>query len=597
MRIKIIFVCSLLVLWLVHTRSLSAQTVTTAEATITTADGHQIIVTETRPAAVGKVTMTLARNALVIHNGGYPARFGPSGWTVDPWYFAGIEARGLGDRVPQLFPINGARPKPTMGDWTLVDPSAFKHAHHKYADPAYPWYADSINHHMLDGGDTLYMRLAPAFDPYELSWEQTAGSLEKAAGILAFDTTLLQRFPLLQRTLSFYQFDATSSNYNVTVRNFGWFLLPQQYVKKWTSWNIDWVSGWYAAADMALPGDGICNCHYSHDAWWLANYIFTGNRMSRTIGLHLVRQKIALGLFDVDAPYSQCWISGAWRGEKSGQSRRGAPLGPMATKEWDLGLCMASAIAPDDEFIQHGLDVRLRRLLVVNAQDIWNGAGGGRAIGNYLRNLRDAYLLTGDVRLKQKANVFIQHVWSKFDAASTSWNVGHPGWPMLWFPNSLRTAYNATWEELIAHKEIAWWCEVEGLQPQRLPMLKSMVKWAIDNASGWRNQSAGVYQVAFEIGVEPNGLTPTIGQKNFTTPTNGLWWVSLVPTIKRWFPGVYDARMDAMIQTSCTRIGQGWSDVDSGKLPMNPQTFSVDNAGEGPGGFKARAYAMGACRL
>lgn len=567
-----------------------------AEIAVTAASGEVFLVSETRPASVGKVRMSLTQDSLVVHNGGNPAHFGPSVWTVEPWYFAGITARGLGDRVPQLFPLNGARPGGVMGDWTLVDAGAFKHSHHKAADPAFPWYADSLKYHMLDGGDTLYMRLTHASDPYELAWEPLAGSNERAAALLAFDTTLLQRFPLLQRTLSFYQFDASSANPNTTVRNFGWFLLPEQYVKKWTSWDIRWVSGWYAAADMALPGDGICNCHYSHDAWWFANYLFTGNRMSRTIGLHLVRQKIALGLFDVDAPYNSCWISGAWRGEKSGQSRRGAPLGPMATKEWDLGLCLAAALAPSDPFIQHGLAVRSQRLLVVNPGDIWNGAGGGRAVGNYLRNLRDVYTLTGDARFKQKADAFITHVWKKFDAAAAPWNAAHPGWPMLWFPNSLRTQYNATWEELIAHREIAWWCETEGVQTQRLPLLKSMVKWALDNAGAWRNQAAGVYEVAFEVGVETNGAAPTFGYKSFTTPTNGLWWVALVPTIKRWFPGAYDARMDAMVNTSCTRIGQGWADVDAGKPPMNPMAFSVDNAGEGPGGFKARAYAMGACR-
>ena len=558
-------------------------------AWITKSDNSVIQVNEGGTLIIGKVSFTINENELMIRNGGNPDKFGPAKWSTEPFYFKKIEVEIPG-KVVMYSLYNGAV---NLGNdkWQLAGDGEFVHHHHKHADPAYPWYADSTRYHMIDGGDTFYCRFTDPHDIYEFTSVPTAQQKALALQILQLNDNLIEKYPLLRRTLDFYSLDASSLNRLTTIRNFGWFMIPSNYVSRWTGTNIDYISHWYGFTDMWAPGDNQCNCHYSHDAWWLVNYLKTGNPFSMAIGLNFVRFKVAYGLFDVDLPYTTCTIKGQWRGEKSGESRRGAGVGPFASKEWDLGLIIASILFPEDNMIKRGIAVRKDRLLNIPDSLTWNGAGGGRQAGAYLRNLLDFYNLTGDIAFKNKATSFITHVWNKFYQAKNIWDPQHPGNPMLWFPNSSRVDFNACWEEVILHRMIAAWMDL-GVGNDKEQILKDMVEWAINNGTAWRDLAKTIYQVAYEVGVQSVGPTANLSYKNFSTPTNGLWWIPFAPRIKTWWPGVYDAQLDALERTTLTRIGQGWSDIDQNRPPLNPSQFSVDNPGEGPGGFKTRGFTM-----
>lgn len=575
-----------LTLWLaiIFALGIQAQIVLGQEATIVDAAGASFVVRMGEAVALApKVVARLEANALRIRNGGDPDRFNTSAWTPQPWYFRSIAVRFPGRR-PQMHPFDGSLPGAVDGDWWLVPEGAPRHAHHEAADPAQPWYAPSAAFQMLDGGDTFYMRLTPNDDPYELG---PLPESRKAAALAVADVDLplLQR-PLAAANLALYRVDATSLVPSGAPRNHGWFLIPDFFVQRFTSWPRDLCAGWYAFPDHQLPGDGVCNAHYGHDAAWLTAYLLRGDPLSRTVGMALVRQKAATGLFDVDRPYPSCRYAGMWRGEKAGLGRRGSGLGPAPSKEWDAGLLMASALDPGCPLLAQARSVRRTRLLTVSAADIWNGAGGGRLAGLYLRNLRDWFVATGDEAFRTKAASFVAHVWAIQDRETAAWNAANPGNPMRWFPNVYDRTRTAAWEEATLHAQLYWWAST-GVGAPRLPQLDAMVDWMITACSGPRG-ATGEWQVAYQKDV-------VTGVWLSNTPANCLWWVPLTPTVKARLPQ-HAVAADRWTDTAFRRIGQTWADVDAGKAPVAPHLLAADGASEGPGAFKMRAYAALALR-
>lgn len=548
-------------------------------AVVVLAGGAEVTIAEGSPVLVApRVTATLERDHLRIRNGGDPDRFNTSAFTPAPFYFREIRVKCPGRR-PLLWPMDLSR-STGPDEWTLAPADAPKHAHHEADDPAQPWYAPSKTFHMLDGGDTFYARLTTYADPYELT-ATPAVARDEALRIFDADEGFRAQWPLLRRVFDLYAFDATSMDLRAAPRNFGWFLIPEFFVAKYTSTNIELARGWYAWPDHQLPGDGICNAHYGHDASWLASFLFSGDPMRRTVGLALVRQKCATGLFDVDRAYPSCRYVGMWRGEKAGLGRRGSGLGPTPAKEWDAGLLMARALVPGDPLLERAFAVRKARLLGVDPADIWNGAGGGRLAGAYLRNLRDYFVATGDVAFRAKASAFIAHVWRKVDAAAVVWDPAHPGNPLRWFPNSYDVNKTAAWEEATLYAQLYWWAEF-GVWPGRLADLDAMLDWMIRTCSGPRG-ATGEYQVAYQADVVAGTFTSN-------TPMNCAWWVPLAPTVRERMPQ-HAAAADAWTATAFGRIGQTWADVDAGRARIAPWALGVESGPEGPGAHKMRAYA------
>lgn len=556
-------------------------------AEIVLGDGTRVLVTESRPVAVTpRVTAVLARDHLRIRNGGNPDRFNTTAFTPEPWYFREIVITCPGRR-PQLWPFDLSAPGPGAEQWTVAGEQSFKHGHHEALDPAQPWYLPSRTLHMLDGGDTFYVRLTTLADPYELG-PSTPLQIAEATRISDIDQTLLSGWPLARANLDLYRFDASSLDPAAQPRTQGWFLVPEFFVSKWTGWSRDLSEGWYAFPDHQLPGDGICNAHYGHDWAWLASFLQSGDAMRRTIGLAVLRQKCATGLFDVDRPYPACRYQGMWRGEKAGVGRRGSSLGPMPSKEWDVGLLCGAALDPECPLIARAVAVRRARLLGVAPADIWNGAGGGRLAGNYLRNLRDHFVASGDPALRAKADLFVAHVWRVFDARAAAWNPQHPGQPMRWFPNLYDPNVTAAWEEATLHAELFWWAtQGGGVGAGRLADLDPMVEWLVVACSGPRGQT-GEWQVAYQ----KNVLT---GVWTSNTPGNGLWWVPLAGYVRARLPHLRP-QAEQWTATAFRRHGQTWAEVDQGRAPYTAATLTVDTAGEGPGAFKQRAYATRALR-
>ncbi len=521
-------------------------------------DGREIAVNQGETRREGNLTVALTAETLTARNGGGPDDWGGNKWPTEPVYFQRIEVRIPGRTIP-LSPQNGAKP---LGDdrWVLASETDFKHVHHKANDPQRAWYAKSKTFHMLDGGDTFYARFAPADDPWE--WKALPGDAErkKALAVANLAPELLQKFPLLSRLLDFYTIRPSSNHPDPPIHDWGWWLNAQNHARRWRSTNPLTLQGWYGYTDIHAAGGGFSNGHYDHPAWFLVRYLLTGDRTAYTAGLYLIRFKVAYGLVDTDLPRSRCWQRGWWRGEKG--DRRGSAVGLSANKEWDLGLVLASILAPNDPMIAHGMAVRRASLLERDDGVVWNGAGGGRAIGHFLENLLDHYHATGDAAFKERAARFIEHVFTKTG-------------DLPYFPNSLRKGWNATWEEALAHVWIAKWID-EGIAPGRLDKLKAMVEWLITN--GGRFRSPGVYEVAYEIEVPP---TETSVRK-FNTPSHQTWWVQVWPLAERWWPGRFTEAASASMTTCLTRIGQGWAHVAKGQPPLTPAALQVDDPGTGP---------------
>lgn len=559
-------------------------------AALTLADGSTVTLNEGDVKRIGKLEYRLGADHLWVANRGAPDNYGATTkWTAEPFYFRSAEVWAPGRR-PQVAPFDGARPGARPGQWIVVEERAAKHKHVTSSGAVLPPYESSTLFHMLDGGDSLYVHLAPENDPFEVGTPLSPEAAAAGRASLDFDESMFTRYPLLEAVLGLYTLDSTLFNPAPPKRNFGWFLIPSYFTSRYPGWPFALMDGWYGFGDVNLPGDGNSNCQYGHDAWFLARGVLRDDPPARTAGLFLLEKKCALGLLDVDLPLSTCWVRGAWRGEKSGFGRRGI-LGVSAAKEWDEGLILGLILRPTHPLFLRAKAVRLARLTTVLPSLIWNGSGGGRQAGAYLRNLRDWHrsdvaTAAEKVALKAAATAFVAHVWKVVDRERLTWNAANPTNPMRWFPNSYRPTITACWEEATLLSSLYWWAEHEGVGAARLAELDVMTAWFLERGTAWRGAPAnGIRQVAYELNV-------VTGAAVFNAPMNGAWWACMSEVVKRRMPGTYDAIMDAIVDTSYLNIGRIWSDIDLNRPAPTPANLSVDVGSEGPGGFKMRAYAV-----
>ena len=490
------------------------------EARITIATGGVVTVTESSPVVVQKTTFRIERTrlgaALIGRNGGGPDNFYRNKpWSPEPLYFDRIEIDCPGLR-PQLAELMRAK-QLASGTWVVADEFGFKH-HHKRAkalsprpgviEPTQDEYVPSLDHHMIDGADTLYVLLVPESDHLDVGSQPDAAARSLAMAVADFDP-VRKDSPAIRRVLGLYRVTPGSFVKTSKVRDWGWWMIPDHFVYQWTSQNIESVRGWYPAGELRSPSDGPSNCHYDHDANALMNWLLTGDVTSLFLGLTLARTKVAYGLIDTDLPRSACNLRGWWRGEKGG-FRRGEGVGPSTNKEWDTGLCLAWCLFPDDPILARGMAVRGECLLQRDNAGTWNHAGGGRAIGHYLFNLLDHYRATGNQAFATRAEGFIGHVFSLTGS-------------LPYFPNTLRPGFNACWEEALAHAAIGRWIDA-GVGVQYGTKLSEMVSWLIQNGS--RTVSPGFREVAFEVNL-------STGARTWAGWTSGALWSRLPQSVER----------------------------------------------------------------
>lgn len=479
-------------------------------ARITLSNGVTLTITQGTPVSFGNATFSIVPSqdglALLGRNGGGPDNFyGNKPWHPEPLYFDRLEIDCEGVR-PQLAELMQATRQGNT--WIITDPSKFHH-HHKRALALTPRpglveqpqaeYIPSLAHHMIDGGDTLYVLLVPETDHLGYGVQPSPDGRIRAMGVADLDP-VLQGHPAVRRILDLYRVTPDSFVRNAKYRNWGWWLVPENFRYQWTSQNIESVRGWYPAGDLRSPSDGPSNCHYDHDSNALIEWLLTGDQTALFLGMTLARTKVAYGLIDTDLPRSACNLRGWWRGEKGG-FRRGEGVGSSTNKEWDAGLCLAWCLYPDDPILMRGMAVRRECLLQRDNAGTWNHAGGGRAIGHYLFNLLDHFRATGDQAFANRASSFIDHVFTLTGS-------------LLHFPNTLRPTHYSCWEEAMAHSAIAKWISL-GVGTQYTVKLQAMIDWLLVNGS--EVVSPGKRRVVYEIEL-------ATGIKTFAGwPTGALW--------------------------------------------------------------------------
>lgn len=557
----------------------------------------------------GAVSISLTRDAFTIQNTRHPDRFRTQDVAPEPWYFDEIRyyPDPAAPRQPQLTPFDGSRQMPD-GSWLLVGAEDFKHAHHEATNPLEPHYAASLTRHMLDGGDTFFTTLCPPEDPYGTAKFATYGEdvFDRANRVLSHDPALVSLYPLASENIDLYRMDATSFDPAAKGKTFGWYMFPEHFAKAYTSWPPALLGGWYGFGDHQLPGEGGCNVHYGHAAHWFASAIRRRDPLSFAFAMMLTVKKCALGLVDSSATTQENWTVGAWRGEKSGKSRRGAIPGPTAAKEWDFDLLTALVFEPEHPILKRALNVRRTRLLNVPPATVWNGNGGGRLAGAYLRNLYDHAQFASSRGENQvgaafvaKAVDFMAHVWRVHRAAAAVWKTKY-GTDQLWFHNIAVPDKTKAWEEATLHMAMAAWQDTIVVPQADRDQLNDMIVWLCNNGSRRGDVVGPLYpyqrygdfvQVAYEVGVAPS----TASYFYASTPANLFWHVPLCALVhdrglEHRVPAHYrGGAVSPLVGQAYQWLGRTWETTVDG--PVAAGKLLVENRGEGPASHKMRAYA------
>lgn len=503
------------------------------------------------------VLASLVDGHFTIWNQGDPDDYGNGKWNPRPFYFARIELE-----IPGRMILNGAfqgvQQDPNTGRFILVREDDYKQEHPR-ADTD-PTYAESRYRHFIDGGSRFYTRFVPP-DHFEEPYP-TAVQQDAVRSWLHIDSALLTE-PRMRALLDCYTIDVSSFMPTPKKKNWGWWMFADHFVSIWTSRAVEEVSGWYGGAtDIQSPGDKFSNGHYDHLLFFFLKYLIDGDQLAYLIGMYLVRYRIAHGLVDVPnrtiIGKGGCQNNKAWLGEKG--ERRGV-LGVMQTKQWACSTIVAHMLCPSDPLIARGYEVARERLLEIDNGGVWNGAGGGRAVGNYLRDALHFYRATGktDTALVARITSFIDHVFVKVGTNN-------------WFPNSLRPGFMAAWEEATAYIYTYLWMK-EGVGSIHLDKLTQMIEFLVTKAG--RFVRTNEYLVAYEIDL-PNAVAP-----NITHPCHQCWWIPLWPIVEELWPGRFANEIAASRATLVRRIGQGMGNVIANSPPMDPTKIDTRNVGEG----------------
>lgn len=488
------------------------------------------------------IILSFSNNEFRITNLGNPDNWGAYTYTPEPFYFKSIIAIGVPSTIgPSLYPFDCSYisySNGTTNDWVIVAENHFKHSHKRY--PL------STTYHHIDGGDTFHLRFIPFGN-----FANPIPSFEaEVLSILNINQDLYNN-PYVSSILKLYDLNLSSLNINALSRNFGWRMIPDNFVNRYKSINKDFVKGWYGFGTTHSAGEGFTNEHYDHVLWWFLNGMLNGNSRAYDLGIELLNKKVNYGF--INCKNNILWKYW-WRGEKG--NRRGELMPPAAAKEWDIGLIVGAILTQNIDLFEVCYK-RLESLLNRTNANIWNGAGGGRMIGNYLTCMM-AYHKFADLlhhnkkaEIESKVNNFLTHVFQKVGTNSH-------------FPNIYSSNSYPVWEEATAYSNVYKWCKLLG---RDMTKIKSMVKWLIDNGSGYPHP--GYFGVAKDIMLQT-------GQKIFTTPNTAAWWVPIWEIAKVEFPGEYDALGVQATNNCYNNIGLTWAEIAANKAPLAPDKINVD---------------------
>lgn len=371
--------------------------------------------------------------------------------------------------------------------------------------------------------------------------------------------------------------------YSFKPNSFGVRLIPSVFAGKWTSVDVQSVSGWYGSSDIQSAGEGFTNCHYGHDAWFILSSL--RGSCDPFVGFNLLLHKICYGLYRP----SSSWFGGMWRYEKgvypgtSNPSRRGYGSAPSRAKEYDLGLLMgyiAFAKEPLWFLIAEAVNIRRDNLLTTLPSNVWNGGGGARQLGHYLNNLYDFMtfdqLAVGTSSVPRatylaKARAVIDHAIKVNGSLDLFKNSGNPRVSL--------------WEEVSALTMILKWCR-EGAQfaqdwtVQREFAKRLALNYIKTATSIVKHRGDELQYTSYDY----NTVTGVLGPGTY--PLHAVWYIGLYTELALngvsfiEHHGKSAADMAKMCFLSAFKyFGMMWTDVMnlSRPLPMLNGSLGVDN--------------------
>lgn len=503
-----------------------------------------------------------ADNVVRIHNMGRPYHLTLNAVTYagEPVYLKSVIAH---DPVllPELLNIGSARrmngPESTDGIYILLD-----QADPKVPTPQLPL---SNDYHLLDGSDCFAVRFRPHNEPFVNPKDVSIECLK----LLNFDHKLLTEQPALRRILGFYKVTNDSFNPTAVDRNFGWWIWPESYNKRWGNFPpLSYMKSQYGFISIWANSDGLTNEHYDHPLYFLVNYLLNDDRVALEMGLMLLRKKICYGLYDMNDTLHPYY--GYWKWEKG--NRLGFFQAPSSAKEWDTSLVIANKISPEPIF-ERALEIRKASLIKRPNSVIWPRAAGGRMAGRYLQNLWIMYkddVLGSRTQFLDRAESFIEYFFTALK----------PG--ELWIPNDYVKTYTDAWEGMTFFYYALKWITEGNICKHYEAKLYEMLDWYCQYGVGWRNKDKGIAQAQYHVNV-PSGA-PTNPAENAISHIS--FWYRLWPYIESKFGQKYKDIEVGCNKTMFGHIGMNFSAIDSGAIPPAPDKLQVDQGGLGPSAEK-----------
>jgi len=467
-------------------------------------------------------------------NGQNPDAWGQGGLLVGqpvPFYSWEVDAPGKTLLMGGLFGASQTGP----GRFLIARPDQYKMPARRNGVDLWP---ATAAYHRIFPGDTLYARLAPADDPWELRYLATITPERKALAleIMAFDEARIANWPWLRRTMGLFTYDASSFNPNTPAgsRNCGYMLIPRNFLKVWPHYvaGLPAVQHWYGLGSRsAVAGENLNNEHYGCAAAWIGMGLRKDDPAALTVGFYLQRHQDAYGVIDCDSTASP--FRGLYRNEKGDLARGTTGTRPSRAKEFGLGAAMMKALVDEP---MHDKTVALLVESLLLPGWAWTGYGGARGLGHYLENLRHYFILSGEDRFRARAELEINHA------------MGIVG-TKLWFPENNDNRVSGG-EGVCSLAACRWWA-LHGAGAQHQAKLDQMLAW-------------------YEAHLEVNGVVAYYATVNadgtVTWQANGGWgalnWLHI--------PGLSTATRSAIETVAFTKYA-------------NTPTWDAAYGGEGPG--------------
>ena len=489
-------------------------------------------------------------NVIRVHNLGRPYHISLNGlkYPGQPVYLESVIVQDE-KLVPELF---GWTPATKLADGIFI---VLDKNHPKVPATQLPL---SNDYHLLDGSDCFSVRFVDPADPAVKGNDQALA----AYNLLNVDISLVSTYPRIARLLNFYKVNGSSFDPASTDRNFGWWLWPECYNKRWGNFPpLSYLKSHYGFVSTWANSDGLTNEHYDHPLYCLLNYLINpSDQSSLELGLMLIRKKINYGLYDFK-DHTHPWF-GFWKWEKG--NRLGFFQAPASAKEWDTSLVIANLIHPEPIF-QRALELRTEALLNRPNAVVWPRGAGGRMAGRYLQNLfimNKANVCGKGIDVKNRAESFINYFFSVLKPNEK------------WIPNDYAPTYTDGWEGMTFFYFALKWIKTHNICTQHLDRLYEMLEWYCNYAIGFRVANANLGQAHYHINLDG---TPTNPAEN--TPSHITYWYKLWPFIREKFGNRYLDKEVACNNTVFNYIGYGYKEIDAGIPPLDPNKLQFDSSG------------------